>query len=162
MKTMRVFVFLVLALSFAACNLPFDDRDTNQADSTAIPQSPTKTGSAPVAVTNTPVPAKHHIGVRVVNGVGEFYNRITGEKFIPRGMNYVRLASQTKMDGSSTFGHSLFDPGKYNSIRVSGDLSKMHADGYNVVRVFLSPDTMGTQTGGFSQQYMKNIRLYPK
>jgi hypothetical protein len=157
MKAMRVFVFLVFALFFVACNLPFDNRGANESESTAIPQPPTKTVSVSAAVTNTPLPEKHHIGVRVVNGVGEFYNRITGEKFIPRGMNYVHLAPQTKMDGSSTFGHSLFDPGKYNSIRVSDDLSKMHADGYNVVRVFLSPDTMGTQTGGFSQQYMKNI-----
>lgn len=157
MKTMRNFGFLVLALFLAACNLPLDNRGDAQSESTAIPQSPTETGSISVANTNTPVPVKHHIGIRVVNGVGEFYNRMTGEKFIPRGMNYVRLAPQTKMDGSSTFGHSLFDPGKYNSIRVSGDLSKMHADGYNVVRVFLSPDTMGTQTSGFSQQYMKNI-----
>ncbi|GAB4489946.1 MAG: hypothetical protein Fur0016_17540 [Anaerolineales bacterium] len=61
------------------------------------------------------------------------------------------------MDGSSTFGHSLFDPGKYNSLRVSGDLAKMHNDGYNVVRVFLSPDTMGSASGGFSPAYIKNI-----
>jgi hypothetical protein len=111
-----------------------------------------------VSPANIPLtPAEHHIAIRVVNGVGEFYNRVTGEKFVPRGMNYIRLGAQTKMDGSATFGHSLFDPGKYDSARVSSDLQKMHTDGYNVIRVFLSPDTMGTDAGGFSLEYMNNI-----
>ena len=72
-------------------------------------------------------------------------------------MNYIRLGPQTKMDGSPTFGHSLFDPDKYNSAKVDADLDKMHADGYNTIRVFLSPDTMGTTSGGFSSDYMKNV-----
>lgn len=109
-----------------------------------------------------PQPAEHHIAIRVENGVGEFYHRVTGQKFIPRGMNYVRLAWQTKEDGSQTFGHSLFDPGKYNSLEVTNVLTKMHADGYNVARVFLSPDTMGTSTGGLSPQYMKNVAEFLK
>ena len=103
------------------------------------------------------MPLDHLIGIRVVNGVGEFYNRATGSKFVPRGMNYIRLAQQIKVDGSSTFGHSLFDPDKYNSSRVGSDLQKMHADGYNVIRVFLSPDTMGTASDGLSPAYMENI-----
>ena len=72
-------------------------------------------------------------------------------------MNYIRLGPQTKMDGSPTFGHSLFDPDKYNSAKVDADLEKMHADGYNVIRVFLSPDTMGTIDGGFSSAYIDNV-----
>lgn len=140
---------LLLIVILASCNLPQQDtgiiEPTGNASASPAPASPTKT------------PPEHHIGIRVVNGIGEFYNRKTGLTFIPRGMNYVRLAPQTKADGSSTFGHALFDEGVYNSLRISGDLSKMHADGYNVVRVFLSPDTMGTATGGFSTEYIKNI-----
>ncbi len=33
----------------------------------------------------------------------------------------------------------------------------MHADGYNVVRVFLSQNTIGTKEDGLSKEYMKNI-----
>jgi hypothetical protein len=141
---------LLLVIMLASCNLPADESglDNPVGNSTVSPAT---------AISPTPAPAEHHIGIRVIDGVGEFFNRQTGQKFIPRGMNYVRLAQQTKADGSSTFGHSLFDPGGYNSLRVSGDLAKMHTDGYNVVRVFLSPDTMGTATGGFSPPYMKNI-----
>jgi hypothetical protein len=109
----------------------------------------------PTTVTSSP--PKHHIGIRVFDGAGQFYNLLTGAKLIPRGMNYVRLGSQTKLDGSPTFGHSLFDPTKYDAAKVNADLQKMHADGYNVIRVFLSPDTMGTVSGGFSPAYMQNI-----
>jgi hypothetical protein len=150
-KVTRLFAGLLVVVTFASCNLP-------QGNATESPP-PANTSAPPTRVppTNTPPPAEHHIAIRVVNGVGEFYNRATGQKFVPRGMNYIRLGPQTKMDGSSTFGHSLFDPGQYDSLRVTSDLTKMHNDGYNVARVFLSPDTMGTASGGFSSAYIKNI-----
>jgi hypothetical protein len=34
----------------------------------------------------------HRIGIRVANGVGEFYDRTTNQRFVPRGNNYIRLA----------------------------------------------------------------------
>jgi hypothetical protein len=116
------------------------------------------TTTAPSIVTTAPAtPPDHDVGVRVVNGVGEFYDRFTGERFVPRGMNYVRLGRQTRADGSITYGHSLFDPGQYDPVVVGADLQKMHADGYNVIRVFLSPDTMGTAQGDLSSDYLANV-----
>lgn len=160
MKKFRTYVCLLFIIFVLACNLPFGSTatpkpqtvpDTNQPPQVELPVDITPAVSGPV------VP-QHRIAIRIIeNGVGEFYDRTTGDKFIPRGMNYIRLAGQTKIDGSSTFGHALFDPGQYNSLKVTSDLSKMHTDGYNVVRVFLSPDTMGTPSGGFSLDYMKNI-----
>jgi hypothetical protein len=93
----------------------------------------------------------------VVDGVGEFYFRSTSERFVPRGMNYVRLGRQNRVDGSLTTGHALFDPGRYDAAVVGADLEKMHADGYNVIRVFLSPDTMGTAQGDLSSDYLANV-----
>lgn len=149
---------LSLLVLSAACNLP--------AGTTALPvtESPS-TSVAPAAPTGAPPPAaqppanppEHRIGIRLVNGAAEFFERRTGARFVPRGNNYVRLGRQTKEDGSMTFGHSLFDPGSYDPSRVAFDLGKMHADGYNVVRVFLSPDTMGSSIGDFSTGYMDNI-----
>ncbi len=158
MKKRIVFSMILVIILILACNLPGDSTseppivvEANEPPQVDLPAEITP------AIDSLPIP-EHHIDIRIVeNGVGEFYNRFTGDKFVPRGMNYVRLANQTKIDGSSTFGHALFDPGQYNSLKVSSDLSKMHNDGYNVVRVFLSPDTMGTPTGGFSADYMKNI-----
>ncbi len=158
MKKRIAFSMMVAIILILACNLPGDfiPEPSIVAEANEPPQADLPADTTPPI--DSPVVPEHHIGVRVNgNGVGEFYNRITGDKFIPRGMNYIRLANQTKMDGSSTFGHALFDPGQYNSLKVSSDLSKMHADGYNVARVFLSPDTMGTPTGGFSADYMKNV-----
>src|ERR671925_1385848 len=46
----------------------------------------------PLIETRTELPpaqAEHRIGVRQVNGVGEFYDKQTNEKFVPRGANYV-------------------------------------------------------------------------
>jgi len=162
MKKRIVFsMILVIALTLA-CNLPWAStpEPSNVPDVIELPSVDLPTDITPVI--NKPVTAEHHIGIRDINGVGEFYNRITENKFVPRGMNYIRLANQTKTDGSSVFGHALFDPGKYNSLKVSSDLSKMHNDGYNVVRVFLSPDTIGTTTGGLSSGYMKNVAEFLK
>lgn len=155
MKPFHVLIYSFLVTSLVACNLPTSRIEISIPTSITTTSQPPVSAAPPTSISTTPV--EHHIGVRVVNGVGEFYNRSTGNKFVPRGMNYIRLAQQTKSDGSSTFGHALFDPGKYDSSRVSGDLQKMHADGYNVIRVFLSPDTMGTASGGLSPAYMNNI-----
>lgn len=159
MRKHFVFSMMLVFVLILACNLPWASTpETPNVPDVVSEQPPVDLPVDITPVINSPVVSSHNIGIRIVeNGVGEFYNRITGNTFVPRGMNYVRLANQTKLDGSSTFGHALFDPGQYNSLKVSSDLSKMHNDGYNVVRVFLSPDTMGTATGGFSIDYMKNI-----
>ena len=130
--------------------------------SSAPPPTPTvlipPTQTAIPTSSPTPYPApEHRIGTRVENGVGEFYDRVTNEKFIPRGMNYVRLGAQTNPYGESTTFHAVFDPDKYDPQRIGTALQSMHADGFNVVRVFLSQNTIGTAHGGLSQVYMKNV-----
>jgi hypothetical protein len=152
MRTRRIWVSLGAAFLLAACQA-----STATPTPGATPSLPTAAPTASPVPTATPGPAEHHIGTRVRDGVGEFFDRTTGDKFVPRGMNYVRLATQLKPDGSITFGHSLFDPGRYDSSVVQTDLGKMHEDGYNVVRVFLSPDTIGAEDGGLSAPYLANV-----
>lgn len=98
----------------------------------------------------------HQIGIRVVNGVGEFYDRQKNTKFVPRGNNYIRL-SQSGVDGQSVLTHSTFDPGAYDHNRYAVALSQMHQSGYNVVRVFLNSYAMVAADGGLSQANMANI-----
>ncbi len=98
----------------------------------------------------------HRIGIRVVNGVGEFYDRTTNKSFVPRGNNYIRLAQKVE-NGETILYHSTFDPGAYDHARSSAALSKMHQYGYNVVRVFLNHAAIGTPSGGLSQPYMANV-----
>ena len=88
--------------------------------------------------TTPPAAVEHTVGVRTVAGVGELYNRATGAKFVPRGSNYIRLGFQTNASGEAQFYHSTFNVGRYDSGRAEAALSRMAADGYNAVRVFLS------------------------
>lgn len=143
MNTLRFFLPVLLFL-LTSCNLPSAPTPTQISTERPIP---------------TPAPAahEHRIGIRVVNGIGEFYDRVTGQKFIPRGNNYVRLAPQTAPDGSTQVYHSVFDPGQYNPDEVSTQFARMHAEGYNVVRVFISQNTIGTANDGLSQAYMQNV-----
>lgn len=155
-------LLLALALGLAGCEEGGGTATTapgtsSVTSSVTITAPPTVTSAAIAATTTAPAPPEHHIGVRTVDGAGRFYNRLTGEEFVPRGNNYVRLGQQTTADGSSTFGHALFDPGRYDAATVAADLARMHVDGYNVVRVFLSPDTLGAESGGLSPEYMKNV-----
>jgi len=139
-----------------ACNLPLaQPRPTN----TPIPSpSASAVVTRPAAPTTTPrPPPAHRIGVRVVNGVGEFYDRMTGEKFVPRGNNYIRLGPQTDPFGQRVIYHSTFDPGSYDPARVETAFKRMHADGYNMVRVFLSQNTIIDRTGQLHPAYIVNV-----
>jgi hypothetical protein len=103
----------------------------------------------------------HRIGIRVVNGVGEFYDRATKKKFVPRGNNYIRLSTKTE-NGQTILSHTTFDPGAYDHLRSANALSKMHQFGYNVVRVFLNDSAIGTPTDGLSSPYMANVADFLK
>ena len=37
------------------------------------------------AISTAPAPSEHRIAIRAVNGSPEFYDRVTGQKFVPRG-----------------------------------------------------------------------------
>jgi hypothetical protein len=159
------------AVIIVACNAnpPSADNVAKPVSTVTATQGSLPTASIPTP-TITPVPtlvptatfpapsaSPHRLGVRLVNGAGEFYDRMTNSMFVPRGNNYVRLGSQTTTSGDSQIYHSLFDPGRYDTTRVAADFKRMHADGYNVVRVFLSQNTIGSPSGGLSVDYLKNM-----
>ncbi len=108
----------------------------------------------------------HRIGIRVVDGVGEFYDRQTGEKFIPRGNNYIRLAYQVTPDGSRILFHSTFNVGSYEPERADEALRRMHDEGYNTVRVMLNgccvANALGDPSGGVSSEYVANLTDFLK
>jgi len=120
--------------------------------------------TAPAATpSQAPTPGEHRIGVRIVDGVGEFYDRQTGERFVPRGANYVRFAWQQE-GGRSIFTTSTFNTDAYDPNRAAAALADLHSLGYNVVRVFLNPcctTGLGGPAGGestaLSTAYMENL-----
>lgn len=69
-------------------------------------------------------------------GQGYFRIKNTGTTFVPRGNNYIRLASYSHGGTTYTY-HSLFQPGSYDAGAVDLALAYMQSYGYNVVRVFI-------------------------
>ena len=98
-----------------------------------------RVGSGLIRVSERPrPPPQHQVAVRIANGKGEFYNRFTGERFIPRGANYIRIASQQRPSGEIFTYHSTFNTDAYDPARAENVLREMAANGYNVARVFLN------------------------
>jgi len=91
------------------------------ATTTGVPVSTSTSGELP--------PVEHRIGVRLAGVQDELFDRVTGEEFVPRGVNLIRLSAGN---------HSTLDPGKYDPARIEDTLSDLSAAGYNVVRVFLN------------------------
>ena len=126
--------FIIIALTLTACNLRATPTDTVSPTNTSTP-APTFTP------TDAPLPT-HRIQVRVVDGVGEFYDTVTGEKFVPRGMNYNRFLRST----SGPIYDSVLSTVHYNPEVIETDFAAMRALGFNVVRIML--ETCGVYIDG--------------
>ncbi len=94
---------------------------------------------------------EHRIGVREVDGSGQFFDRATGETFTPRGNNLIRLDDY----------HNTFDPRSYDPADLDAQLASMANLGYNVVRVFLDHRVGGlidsSPPSGLSGAYLDNM-----
>jgi hypothetical protein len=103
----------------------------------------------------------HTIGVRTTATIAEFFDRTTGNVFLPRGNNYIRLAAQNFPDGSVHVYHSTFNVGLYDAAGVETAMASMQTSGYNIVRVFLNAcchdNTLGNPAGGLSSAYLANV-----
>ena len=145
----QIWLLIVLLLSSCQPTAP-----QVEATSTIIPTSePTL-----VSPENTALPQiEHRIGVRHVNGVGEFFDRLTDQTFIPRGVNYVFVPL-----GSSNTVH-LLKVGIYDPNRTRDDFAKLASLGYNTVRVFLDHCNNGdgcigdSDNSGLNPAYLDNI-----
>ena len=130
MRIQRVIFVFIVALTITTCR------------ARTIPTvPPTTTSTVPPTPTNTPL-AAHRIQVRVVNGVSEFYDTLTGEKFVPRGMNYNRFLRS--VDG--TLNDNVLSITRYDPETVEADFTAMRALGFNVVRIML--ETCGSHVNG--------------
>ena len=166
-KFTQLMIGLTVILSFlVGCDVPAVTPIASFTPTLALPtltELPTATATAvpTVTVTPTPIPPEHRIAIRTVNGTGEFYDRLSGDKFIPRGNNYIRLASQQSISGGTIFYHSTFNTNLYNPTQVDSTLSKMQEEGYNVVRVFMQGSCkdycLGDPAGGLLDGYIANV-----
>jgi hypothetical protein len=127
------------------------------APATAQTAAPTAT-PAPPTPTDIPLP-EHRIGIRQVDGVGQFYNRDTGETFVPRGFNYLHMAEQDMAWGETRYQDATFATDHYDAGAAATALRGMHDLGYNVVRVFLTDAVTGFVGHGtdFLPGYIDNV-----
>lgn len=130
--------------------------------SVAVEEPTTIPTSLPVpTLTPTPPPPEHRIAIRLVDGIGEFYDRSSGVKFTPRGNNYIRVAVQQGYGGDMFTYHSVFNTNLYNPAEVDLALSGMESQGYNVVRVFIQgsckDECIGDPIEGLRDEYIANV-----
>lgn len=98
------------------------------------------------------------IAVRVVDGQGEFYYTDTGERFTPRGVNYIGWHPTGAGLSNRILDTSLYDP---DAIRA--DFRRLSQAGYNTVRVFFDtcsagPTCIGNTAGtGLNPAYIANV-----
>lgn len=149
--------FLALALTSGCSPVSSTPALITQVSGTRL--APTIVPTDALTETLPAVPVEHRIGIRVVGGVGEFYDRQTGAKFVPRGNNYVRLAPM--VPGSNEWWHSTLNPGYYDASRADDALRQMSAEGYNTVRVFVdccrTGNNVGDPQGGLAVEYLDNL-----
>jgi hypothetical protein len=102
----------------------------------------------------------HRIVVEsAADGRGGLVDGVTGERFLPRGASYVQLGYTS--DGQPGLYHTTFDTDAYEPGRADRVLARMHADGYNTVRVFLngtcSLTCLGRPGGSLRPAYIANM-----
>jgi hypothetical protein len=102
----------------------------------------------------------NRIGVRVVDGQGEFYDIVTGDRFVPRGVNYL---DWTMLTANSVLSSRLFDTALFDGERIRRDFRLLADHGYNTVRIFIDqcsngPTCIGSVRGrGLNPDYIANI-----
>src|SRR5271165_3491922 len=130
------------------------------AATTATVAAVLKADSSKSASARVSVLAPHRIGIRPTASIAEFYDRSTGNSFVPRGANYVRLGAQN-CPNAPPADHTVFNVGLYDGTTVDAALALMQASGYTMVRVFLNgwcpQNTLGNPAGGLSSAYLANV-----
>ena len=112
---------------------------------------------AMAACAATGEPAGHRIGTRQgEDGIYEFYDRITGESFLPTGFSYVRLEEEL-LPGSP---HANFNPEYFDLDRANNALASMGEYGYNTVRVLINGFEVVEEDGALSMDYMNNLASF--
>ncbi len=124
-------VFLLLV---GACTTATSAPTTTISTPEATVESGTSTTVAGPTTTLAPIPTpEHRIQVRVIEGVGEFFDTATMNEFVPRGMNYNRFVPSV----SGPIFDSVLATTRYQPATVDADFAEMQALGFNVVRIML-------------------------
>lgn len=154
--TQTVIIVGIAIVLVAACTGP-------QATPSPSPAPPPTSAPVPTATPTPAPPAEHRIGVRTANGEPEFYDRITSDKFVPRGGNLWRWYLWERPGDSPALIDTMFNTQIGQLESALAELPRMSADGYNVVRVWANacwggaPGCMDRPGGGLDPAYLRNL-----
>ena len=106
----------------------------------------------------TTVPrGEHRIGIKPSGGSASFFDKETGETFVPRGFNYIQLVQSP----AGPYGESqLFQPDSHSPEDIDDDFQRIAALGYNSLRVFLDlcrDERCIADQNGLIDEYVDNI-----
>ncbi len=132
---------MLMILILAACNLPTSASTTPVA---TVESDPPGTDSTQVVRIR---PQVNRIGIRTEDGIAEFFDTVTGEMFIPRGVNYVDFYKAEH----GGYEDRLMATNVYDPERVRTAFRHLREHGYNTVRIFF--DTCGAGPYCFGNYY---------
>jgi hypothetical protein len=153
---LRLFPGLFLAAALA-CSVP------NAPTSPSAGPTPTPAPTARPPATNPPVVAEHRIGIRAGAAGMEFYDRITVEHFVPRGVNYNRWVFRDSPTAGRILVDAIFNTEFGDMAAAAADLEQIASLGFNAVRVWRNAcwgnvgGCIGDPRGGLSDEYMDNL-----
>lgn len=165
------FAILFIHLLVTGCNFPTPDpggRPTASATTKSPDAPPSATATlvpkveatAP-APSETPLPPLEvdRIRIRTVEDAAEFFNTGTGEKFVPRGVNYVHFLPTE----AGFLADCVMATDQYDQARVREDFRHLSEYGYNTVRIFFDicsngPAGFTSRDGpGLNPSYLENM-----
>ncbi len=168
-RQLPIAILIILILAALACALPQSGSSTPISlpkipvtSQTSIPPAPfpsLQASTNPTSRPTSPPPvADHRIATHRIYGIAAFYDTLTFQNFVPRGVNYFVLVPVQDHYEDRVFAHGVYDHS-----RTLADFSALSAAGYNTVRIILdgctSGDTcIGVQDGqGLNPAYLDNI-----
>ena len=150
----------LMFMAGVACNLA--PLATGQAPPPQAPPpqaSPIPTSQATVS----PAPVQHQIGVRQGAGGMEFYDVVTGERFVPRGLNYNRWVFRDSPTAGRILVAAPFNTEWGELDQAEADLQQMAELGFNTLRIWKNAcwgevgGCIGDLQGGLSDTYLNNV-----
>jgi F5/8 type C domain len=105
-----------------------------------------------------PPAAEHRIAVRNGADGPELYDRITGQRFIARGANYVHFVAPGGVVSDTTFAASQWHPDV-----IAAELQDMAAQGYTAVRIaadICQLECIGSDVTGLDDIWLDHIAAF--
>jgi hypothetical protein len=127
---------------------------------------PTHPATLAPTATQVPAPVEHRIAIRQGDSGAEFYDRLTGERFIPRGADYVHWVSKPSPGQGDIWVDALFNTSFGELDQAEAELQQMEALGFNTVRMWRNAcwggvgGCIGDPGGGLSDAYLDNITTF--